>query len=250
VILLDSVSSTNDEVRRLAAEGAPEGTVVVADRQSAGRGRLGRRWSSPPGLGLYVSVLFRPREVPEKITRWTVAASIAACEACRHSSGRAVSIEWPNDLVFERRKLGGILAESRVGADGACELVLGSGINVHQRACDFPSKIAGRATSLHLLRGAGMLEREGLAVDYLRRLATVADRLRAREWTSLAARWAELAPAGRGWRVRVLAQSGKPRTGFFGITRGLDEQGALLVERADGRLTAVRTAETVELLGE
>jgi BirA family biotin operon repressor/biotin-[acetyl-CoA-carboxylase] ligase len=246
VIVLDTVGSTNDELRRLAATGAPEGTVVVAEHQLAGRGRRGREWFSPPGVGLYLSVLFRPMEEPVRLTRWTLAASIAACEACRRSSGRAVEIEWPNDLFFEGRKLAGILAETRTTGSRTCDMVVGAGINVHQRADDFPPELATRAISLRRIGCAGMLEREGLAVDLLRRLAVLATALRRGDWSSVAKRWERLAPGARDRPVRILAgNSGPP---IIGLTRGLDESGALRVESEDGKVIAVRLADAVEPL--
>ena len=243
-VVADSLTSTNDEARRLAAQGAGEGTVVLANAQSAGRGRHGRHWVSAPGLGLYVSVVLRPGEPVERVTRWTLAASVAACEACR-AAGRPVSIEWPNDLVHGRRKLAGILAEVRSTDRVPSDLVIGVGINVHHRAADLPPPIAERATSLHLIGGGGILERERLAVDYLERLAGIVSELRAGGWPRVAARWEELAPGSRGCRGRVLpGRRDEAGTEFVGVTRGLDPEGALVVEDETGRARVVRTVES------
>ena len=111
LIVEERVGSTNDRIRELAATGAEEGTVVIAESQSRGRGRLGRSWLSRPGLGLYLSVLFRPRAPIPELTRWTLAAAVAACAACRQVGGCKVEIDWPNDLVHDGRKLGGLLAD-------------------------------------------------------------------------------------------------------------------------------------------
>ncbi len=243
-MVADSLTSTNDEARRLAGEGAPEGTLVLANSQSAGRGRHGRRWLSAPGLGLYVSVVLRPRDPIERITRWTLGASVAACEACR-AAGRPVAIEWPNDLVHGSRKLAGILAEVRSAGRAPSDLVIGVGINVHHREADLPPAMAGRATSLHLIGGGGILERERLAVDYLERLAGIASELRTGGWPRIAARWEALAPGSWGCRGRVLAgpteQAGE---GFVGVTRGLDPDGALVVQDETGRTRVVRMVES------
>lgn len=120
VVRLAQTPSTNDVATRLAADGAPEGTVVVADEQTRGRGRLGRAWHSPPGSGLYLSVVFRPTDgMPDEaagaaVARLlTLAAGVAAAEAVRGATGLAVELKWPNDLVIgrPRRKLAGLLAE-------------------------------------------------------------------------------------------------------------------------------------------
>ncbi len=243
--VVDEVDSTNDELRRLAAAGGREGTVVVAERQSAGRGRLGRHWHSPPGLGLYLSVLLRPREPAALVTRWTLVASIAAAEACRRVGGCAVCIEWPNDLVFDDRKLAGILAELRHPAD----LIIGAGINVNHARGDFPPELRAEATSLHLASGRSMLDRELLAVRYLQGIAQLARPLSEGAWNEIAARWEALAPGARGVPVRVRGGAcGGTEDEFEGYTAGLDGSGALLVRRRDGRVQAVRMADAIEWL--
>ena len=111
IVVLTTVSSTNDEMRRLAERGAKDGTVVIAGEQTAGRGRRGSRWHSAPGLGLYLSALFRPGGRSEQLTRWTLAASVAAVEACREAGASEVCIDWPNDLTWRGKKLAGILTQ-------------------------------------------------------------------------------------------------------------------------------------------
>jgi BirA family biotin operon repressor/biotin-[acetyl-CoA-carboxylase] ligase len=240
------VDSTNDGVRRLAFRNAEEGTVVAADQQTTGRGRLGRPWHSPAGMGLYISVLICPEDPPARVTRWTLAASVAACEACREIAGCAVGIDWPNDLVFGSRKLGGILAELRSPSGRRSELVIGAGLNVSQRPQDLPENLAPRATSLRLASGRSILDRERLAAAYLRRLAWAWDRLRDDAWDEVAQRWESLACGAHGNRVRVLADEATGDRGAYeGVTMGLDTTGALLVRRSDGTIVAVRMAEAV-----
>lgn len=250
LLVLDCVDSTNDELRRQAVAGAAAGTVVVAGRQSAGRGRRGRAWHSATGLGLYLSVLLRPGGTAREATRWTVAASLAACRACRDLGAQEVIVKWPNDLMSERRKLGGILAEMRSAGGTALELIIGIGLNVNHRVEDFPPELRGTATSLHLASGTGMLELEPLAAGLLGRLGEVAGRLTGGDWDGLVADWERVAPAARGCRVRVApgpsGVAGQPA--FEGLTRGLDADGALRVERSDGRIVPVRLAETVTVV--
>ena len=137
-IALAEIDSTNDEARRRARQGAPSWTVVVADCQRSGRGRLGREWHSAAGFGLYLSVLIRPGGVLSEPARWTIAASVAACRACHHLGAKDVAIKWPNDLVLAGRKLAGTLTELR--SNGSCveEVVIGTGFNVGHRTEDLP----------------------------------------------------------------------------------------------------------------
>jgi len=243
LIVRDSVRSTNDEIRVLATEGAGEGCVVVAERQTTGRGRLGRPWFSPPGLGLYVSVLFRPSAPVRELTRWTLAAAVAACEACRQVGGFPAEIEWPNDIVWEGRKLGGILTEMRTGGPRATQVVVGTGLNVLHDRNDFEGELATRATSLRLAGGIANADRERLLVAYLRELALVARHLERGDWRAIADRWEAMAPGARGRGVRVKGSAGT--ADYEGITAGLDPMGALLVRRANGVEESVRTAESV-----
>ena len=238
----DSLDSTNDALRRLAADGAADGTVVLADEQTAGRGRWGRSWHSPPGRGLHLSVLFRPASPPRDAVRWTLAAAVAACEACRELTGCPVEIKWPNDLLIQGRKVAGILAELRSGR-ASSELVVGIGINVDHRPEDFPRELAGRATSLRMASGRPDLDREILAVELLRRLASAVDRLSRGEWAPIARRWEELAPAAYDRRVRVAR--GPAVAPCEGQTAGLDASGALRVRRDDGTIVCVREADAL-----
>jgi len=244
LIVLDRVDSTNDTLRALAREGACEGTVVLADRQAAGRGRGGRTWHSPAGLGLYISVLLRPRDSVERLTRWTLAAAVAACQACRRTSGVEVEIKWPNDLLWDGRKLGGVLAETRTTSGAPVELVLGCGLNVAHSVSDFPDELSCRATSLGIAIGGPPPEREKLAAEYLRELAGMARELNSGSWHEVARRWERLAPGAVGQRVRVAAGSGTTES-FEGVTQGLDTVGALRVRREDGRVVRVRLAESI-----
>jgi BirA family biotin operon repressor/biotin-[acetyl-CoA-carboxylase] ligase len=145
--------STNRDLLKLASEGAPEGVVLMADHQTAGRGRLDRSWSAPPGSSLLVSALIRPALDPAEIFLVTVAAAVAACEACEAVAGVRPGIKWPNDLVitdggpFEGRKLSGILAESIVHQGRVSAVVLGMGLNVNWPD-DLPEELAGIAVSL------------------------------------------------------------------------------------------------------
>ena len=142
-----SLASTNDEVLRRAADGAPEGLVIATDEQTAGRGRQGRTWWDAPGRSLLFSVLLRPGIPLARFPLLGMAMACAMSEAGSAITGEPLAVKWPNDVLHAGRKLCGILAESRPGAAGHV-LVVGAGINVNQEAGDFPDELRSRATSL------------------------------------------------------------------------------------------------------
>ncbi len=149
----DTIESTNTYAKQLAATGAPEGTVIFADHQTGGRGRLGRHFSSPSGMGIYMSVILRPDCHPEELMHLTCATGVSAALAVEKTANIHTGIKWTNDLVLGKRKLGGILTELSVSpqtrkVDWA---IVGIGINCCQRESDFPSEIADMAISLGLL---------------------------------------------------------------------------------------------------
>lgn len=241
LVFRSRVDSTNDELRRLSRSGAPSWTVVVAEEQTAGRGRQGRHWHSARGLGLYLSVLVRSHAVAADAPRWTIAASVAACRACHGVGAEEVCIKWPNDLLYRDRKLAGMLTELRSSGERVEEVVIGSGFNVAHRGADFPEELRGRVTSL---RGAGatpLRTRERLAAGYLLELRSQLELLQAGDWQAVAGSWHGLSPASRGRRVRVLGGSGE----FVGVTCGLAPSGALQVEREDGSRVELHQGENV-----
>jgi BirA family biotin operon repressor/biotin-[acetyl-CoA-carboxylase] ligase len=247
LVLVDRVHSTNDLARELGERGAPEGTVVIAEEQSGGRGRHGRIWHSPRGLGLYLSVLLRPAVPDVELTRWTLGAAVAACETCRKLVPSPVEIRWPNDLVCGGAKLAGVLAESRTGGSATHALVLGTGLNVAHEREDFPSELARSATSLRLLGADESLDRERVAASYLDALGGIVRELGAGRWDHVRSRWEALAPGAWGARVRVTTRD---RSGDYdGHTAGLDELGALRVRRSDGGLASVRGIDSVRPAG-
>jgi BirA family transcriptional regulator, biotin operon repressor / biotin---[acetyl-CoA-carboxylase] ligase len=198
---LPVTGSTNTEVFGMAEHGAPEWTLMVAGRQEAGRGRLGRTWvSTGEGDALLASVLLRPEMPPGEAPLLSLLAAVCMTEACRQACGLEVRCKWPNDLVAGRRKLGGILAEAIVKAGRLDYLVIGTGVNVGQRSDDFPEELRGTATSVAiegghpdlpaLLRGylsalkrrydpSGSGLREGVLAEYRDRCDTIGRRVRA-----------------------------------------------------------------------
>lgn len=143
----ETVDSTNTVCRTLAREGAPDGTAVLACRQTAGRGRMGRGFESPAGLGLYLSMLWRPVTSPEGLLPLTAMAAASAVLAIRRVTGADIRIKWPNDLVLRGKKLAGILTEASLSG-GVEHVVIGIGVNLRQTASDFSPEVAKIATSL------------------------------------------------------------------------------------------------------
>jgi BirA family biotin operon repressor/biotin-[acetyl-CoA-carboxylase] ligase len=149
LVRLASCLSTNDEAKRLARQGAPGGTAVVADEQTAGRGTRGRLWHSPPGLGLYLSIILRP-PIPD-LAGLPLRAAVAVRDAVRDATGIAAEVKPPNDLVFGERKLGGILCESAFAGGEPEFAIVGVGLNVGHGPGDFPPDLAATAVSLRII---------------------------------------------------------------------------------------------------
>jgi BirA family biotin operon repressor/biotin-[acetyl-CoA-carboxylase] ligase len=225
VLYFRSIGSTNDVATALAAAGAAEGFVVVAAQQTAGRGRRGRTWFSPPLGGLYVSVVLAPARsaAPARAAALvTLAAGVALAEAVETVAGLRPDIKWPNDLFVGRRKLAGILAEG----SGMDAVVLGYGINVGPMV--YPPELADRATSLELELGRS-IDDASLCAESLAALAARYDDLLHGRFDAILDAWRLRAPGARGARVAVETSSGTTN----GITAGIDDAGALLVQIGD-----------------
>jgi BirA family biotin operon repressor/biotin-[acetyl-CoA-carboxylase] ligase len=249
LIYFPTTGSTNDVAARLAAAGAPEGTTVAAESQTAGRGRLGRTWFSPQGAGLYVSVVIRPDAGgragsgsaavagPGLPAGLTLAAGVALAEAIRETTGLPAEIKWPNDLVFERRKLAGILAEASAQGAELDYVILGFGVNI--RPVTYPPDVAQRATSIEAELGR-TIDRGWLLAQALENLAACREALRRGEVGGMLERWRRMSPSAVGARVEWRTPGGAVR----GRTAGLDVDGALLVDR-DGRIERVVAGEVI-----
>lgn len=167
----DTIDSTNTYAKNLATQGSPEGTVIISEAQTGGRGRLGRSFSSPSGMGIYLSVILRPDCLPEELMHLTCATGVAASSAVEDATGVCPGIKWTNDLVLGKRKLGGILTELSVDPTTRKVqwAVVGIGINCCQKACDFPDEIREIACSL----GIAQQDRPALAAAIINALHTM-----------------------------------------------------------------------------
>lgn len=226
-----SLGSTQERAKRLAAGGAHEGAVVLADYQTRGRGRFDRAWLSEPGMNLLISVLLRPRVPLVQLPQLSLMAAVASAEAILGVSRLEAGIRWPNDLLIGKQKVGGILSESAGGDGGTARVVVGIGINVNQTA--FPEELGGRATSFALETG-GPHDRERLCEALLASLD----------------RWYRIFlgdgfPTVRSaWRsLSVTLGEEVSASGVKGRALDLDEDGALVVETGSGGEVRVLSGE-------
>ena len=235
----ESIDSTNEEALRRAAAGAPEGLVIVAERQTAGRGRLGRSWWDAPGSSLLFSILLRPSI---DIARWPllgIAMACAVAEAGSEAAAATLDVKWPNDVLHAGRKLCGVLAESRVPSPGSPALVVGAGINVNQLGADYPDELRERATSLRVAAGGGLIDTRALLAATLGRYGRYLEIARG-EGAAALRRAVDGRLPTRGTPVRVLV--GERR--LIGTIEEITDTGALRLRLdSDGSLTTVTAGE-------
>ena len=233
------MDSTNSYLKRIAAEGAPDGAVAVADEQTAGRGRRGRSFSSGPGRGVYLSALLRPQLAPEKILPLTALGAVAACDAVERTCGVRPQIKWTNDLVLNGKKLSGTLTElSLEGESGALQYaVIGIGVNCNNASEDFPPELREVATSLYLETGK-RVQRAALAAALIEELDKLYAALQSGDTASyLTAYRRDCLTLGR--EVQLLWQDVKEKVTALDV----DDQFGLVVRRADGTVETIRTGE-------
>jgi BirA family biotin operon repressor/biotin-[acetyl-CoA-carboxylase] ligase len=224
--LLASTPSTNDEAKHAAKQGAPSGATWVAEQQTSGRGRQGRRWVSPRGENLLFSVLVRVACPPSRLPPIALVAGLAVRDAVATAAPETQpKIKWPNDVLVDGKKLAGVLVEAISAGPRVLAVVIGIGVNVHTR--DFPEELADRATSVALV-SRRPADRAALLADVLAHLDRDLHVVVGRGLGLLRARL-EAEDALRGLRVRS-------DTGDEGVASGIDDDGRLLVRRGDGVL--------------
>jgi BirA family biotin operon repressor/biotin-[acetyl-CoA-carboxylase] ligase len=227
------IGSTNDAVMAAGRAGRSEGFAVLADRQTAGRGRRGRSWASPAGLGLYTSILLRPQPLSARVPLLTLVAGLGVAEAIEEIAGVTTQLKWPNDVLVEGRKIAGILAETASADERVDHVVIGIGINVNHGPQDLPEGLFPAATSLSIATGK-TLPRGELAAAVFNALD----------------RWYHAFSDGR---VEAILAAGRNRSAILGrpvevfsdeeqwqgLAMDLDADGALLVQEDGGRLRRV-----------
>ena len=227
VVHLPRVDSTQSTIFELAAQGAPDRSVVVADYQAAGRGRRGRAWDAPPGTGLLASILVRPRTAPERWAGYSLVSALAVAEALARVAGLGARLKWPNDVLVGGRKIAGILLESRLSAGGDAPttgiIAIGVGLNLAQRS--FPAGLAARATSV-VLESGRLVDRDTALAAVLDAFDAWRAQLERDGVAPIRSRWLALADT-IGRRVSV--------DGVTGVAVDLDVDGALVLQDGEQR---------------
>ena len=225
----DSIASTNDEAKTLALHGAIEGTVVVAEQQNGGKGRLDRKFFSPPGKGIWFSVILRPPFLPQEAPKCTLLAAVAVARAMQEFNLQA-NIKWPNDIMFENKKLVGILTEMSAEMERINYIVIGIVINVNIMPEECPQDIRDTATSLAIMKGE-KLPRVKFFQAVLRALDDLYLEVLADGFGVVMQEWRKYSIT-LGQKVRVIgARDGEV---FLGTAADIDAEGALLVETENG----------------
>jgi len=231
--------STNDAARQLAEQGAAEGTLVLGEEQTQGRGRLGRSWLSERGAGIYASILLRPVLKPRDAAVLTLVAAVAGSEAIEQACDLRTDIKWPNDLLLRGRKCCGILSEMQADRDDIRYVIVGIGINVNHSA--FPAELGECATSLRI-EGKQTYSRVALLCELLRRFELLYDDWQRGSLARVLQAWVDRSSFAFGKHVTVDLGRGKKLEGH---TAGLSELGNLKVKLADGRVEEVLSGDIV-----
>ena len=228
IYYFDSIDSTNTKAKELAEEGHPSGTLVVADRQTAGKGRRGRSWESPTGIGIFMTLMLKPEINPNNASMLTLVAAMATTRAIRRVTGVPALIKWPNDIVMNGKKVCGILTEMSAQFDYINHIVIGIGINVHNE--DFPEEIAKTASSLYLESGQH-IHRASLIEAFLEEFEDVyAEYLKTEDMEGLQKEYDAML-VNRGRQVRVL----DPKEPFEGKAMGITKKVELIVDTWESR---------------
>lgn len=220
----ETIDSTNTYAVQLAEEGAAEGTVVVADAQTGGRGRLGRSWVSPAGVNLYCSVILRPHIAAGLAPQVNLVAAVAVADTIAELGGLTPAIKWPNDVLLEGKKVCGILAEMQTSGERLRAIILGIGVNLNARRDAFPEELREKASSIFLLTGKPV-ERATFTASLLTHLEQSYLLWLQEGFPSLRATWERYAGGLIGRQIAVAAQG----EAISGTVLGLDTDGALLV---------------------
>lgn len=230
-----SIDSTNNYAKKIAAGGAPSGSVVIAGQQTAGRGRLGRSFSSPANMGLYLSVILRPDCCPTDLMHLTCAAGVAACEAVEDATGISPKIKWTNDLILGKQKLGGILTELLVDpvSQKVAWVIIGIGINCCQQSHDFPEEIRHIACSLNI----SCNDVPGLAAALIKSLRRMDETLLSQK-DAILTRFAQRCIT-IGSEISVVRGDDVRH----GLAVGIDADAALIVAYPDGSKEVVSSGE-------
>lgn len=242
IIFFKTIGSTNTAALELAEKGAPHGTVVIADRQAKGKGRLGRTWVSPPGSNIYMSVILRPEIEPKDATLLTIMTAVSCAKGVMKSTGLKAEIKWPNDLMISNKKLGGILTEMKSDPDGIVFAVIGIGINVNSKTTkDFPPDIQGIATSIREELGK-IQSRTFIIAEILKEMEHWYKVLLTEGRKPLFDEWKRLSST-LGRKVKVTAGDNV----FTGVAEDIDKGGMLILRLPSGILKKISSGDLTML---
>ena len=235
----DETGSTNIDAKRYAEEGEPHGTTVVANMQSAGRGRRGRLWQSPAGSAIYMTIMLKPQFIPDKASMLTLVMALSVADAIVEATGLSAGIKWPNDIVVNKKKVCGILTEMNVELDYIQYVVIGVGINVNNNSPEeFPEEIRQTATSLKIEAGM-QISRAALLERVLAHFEKNYD---------IFTKTLDLSALMEAYDARLLNLNAEvrvldPKGEYTGIARGINPTGELLVEKENGEVVPVYAGE-------
>lgn len=236
IVCFAETDSTNVRARKLGENGAAHGTLVAAERQTAGRGRRGRGWESPAGSSIYMSLLLRPEFLPNKAPMLTIVMAYSVVSALREQTGLDFRIKWPNDIVLNGKKVVGILTEMSTEIEYINHVVIGVGINVNTES--FPEEICATATSIRLESGKAWRRAELIAA-ILRQFEVQYERFVKEEDLAYLREAYDAVLVNCGRKVRILGE----KDGYRAVALGIDDQGELLVRKEDGTVTSVYAGE-------
>jgi BirA family biotin operon repressor/biotin-[acetyl-CoA-carboxylase] ligase len=241
VICYESVDSTNEFALALSQKSPESRTVIIADTQAKGRGRLGRVWVSPPGRNIYMSAVLVPEIEPRDATFLTVAAALACASALRNKTDLIANIKWPNDLMARGKKIGGILTELRSGYEKINFAVVGIGINVNSGDEDFPKELGNVATSVKEETGE-YYSRSGIISEVLNELEQWYEKLMNEGKFPLLEEWRKLSST-IGGRVKIALSTEV----LSGLAEDIDEEGMLVLKLASGERRRISAGDLTEL---
>ena len=233
IIYLKETDSTNTRAKELAAQGAPEGTLIIAEKQTNGRGRRGRNWFSPPGGGIYCSLILRPTMQPGETPRITLMTAVVLAETLIFLMKLKLRIKWPNDILVNGKKLAGILTEISTEMDAVNYIVVGLGLNVNTRFENFPKEIKKTATSI-LIETGNRTPRIKLIQNYLKLYEQYYDMFKKNNFKPIMSRWRELADIiGKQIKVNVIGKT------HIGEVVDVDNDGVLILKDDQGMLQRI-----------
>lgn len=233
----ETVSSTQQIAKELALNGAEHGTIVVCDEQKEGRGRMVRKWHSPKGTGIWISIIIRPEIPLQKTPQLTLLTAVAVLQSIREETNLDVKIKWPNDLLVNGRKVCGILTELQAEENRVESVIIGIGINVNQNEDDFPSELQNKATSLKIEKNQ-KVNRASLIQKLLLQMELLLNRYLEEGFEPIKKMWETNAVSiGKSITARTLQGN------YTGLALGINDEGVLLLQKSDGEIIEIYSAD-------